>query len=188
MFDEDYKSPPRPPNDRDKLKEFYHPTPKPKFLDIPKTMNRMPKGTQEVQELADELVEWADKPDSVLLQQFAVSKKISPYQFFRYAEREVNAAFTQAFDYARAKCSIRMLLGECAIKDVALSKYIPLYDTFYGNFIKENEQRAHNYQKELKTLDIQKGTQDHSNFTIFMEPSKSNIKPCSVITVEKEKE
>jgi len=133
----------------------------------PTKLNRVPHNTEDIHKLADELCEWADKPDSLFMQQFALQKKIAPYLFFKLGKEGKNAYFTQAYEYARAACAVRMMSPESKLRETVLNKLIPVYDTFYGGFILDKENRDHEFQKELRAIDTEK---DHpTHITVIQE-------------------
>ena len=192
MFDEDYKSPERQLTDRNDKSDWanIHPRKPIKLEKIPKLntpngMRSMPKTMEEIYILSDELIEWADKEDSILLQQFALSKKISPYNFYDFAKKSKNEYFKQAFEYARAQCSIKMVMHGSKLKDIAVNRYMPIYDIFYNQYITDKENRDHEFTKELKALDAKNSGNEKVDFNIHMLPSSSNMKPCTIIDIEK---
>lgn len=182
MFDKDYKSPQRQLNDRDKTLRELSINPKKRLppiekiprLDTPEGMRSVPKTMEEMQQLCKDLIEWADKEDSLLLQQFALSKRISPYNFFKFATKRKNELFSQAFEYARAQCLIRMAKQNSELKDRVVDKYLPLYDSYYSDYLLAKEQRDHEYQKELKTIEDKKSS---ANIIVQMDPVISDIVP-----------
>jgi hypothetical protein len=140
-------------------------------------LNRMPNSKEEIHALADELMQWAQNPNSLFMQQFAIEKKIAPYLFFQMGKSGRNEYFTQAFDYARAACSVRLVSSDNKVRDVVLNRLMPVYDTFLGEFTKEQKLFDHELQKELKAIDAQKS--GPSSITVVMEPvENSNISPC----------
>ena len=143
----------------------------------PEKLGKMPHGTEDQNILADELIEWALKEDSLLLERFPLSKKISPYRFFRLCKSGKNDYLTRALEFARAACSVRQIEGDHKIDTSIVLKLLRVYNTEYHESLLEIEDRA------IEAKKIVGGNED-VQFVVNMEPSKSNLQPCSVINIE----
>lgn len=141
----------------------------------PEKLARIPHSVEEQNVLADELIEWAQQEDSLFLEKFPLSKFLSPYLFFKLAKSNKNDYFTRAVDFARACCSIRQLEGNHSIDSAIIQKLLPVYNRQYQEYLTEREDRMHTYQKELKTIDIQKN--DAQNVITVIEKITSDIVP-----------
>lgn len=132
----------------------------------PEKLRRMPKDPEELNLLADELIMWALKDDSVLLERFPLSKMMSPYLFFKFAKSESNEYFTDAFDFARSMCGVRMQEGNHAIDNSVVLRLLPLYNREYGDYLLQKEQRT-----------LESSGKSGSNIVVNMEVCKSDIVP-----------
>lgn len=149
----------------------------------PEQMRRMPKGVDELHELTKELIEWAQHDDSFFLQQFPISKKISPYLFFKYAEKNKNEDFSNALDFARACCSMRMMMGNHKLEYGIVHRLMPVYDILYREYLDGKETRTFELQKQLKVIDNEQ--KSGSTIIVQMESTKSDIVPlCKNIVNE----
>jgi hypothetical protein len=149
----------------------------------PEHMRKMPRNTDELHELTKELIEWAQRDDSFFLQQFPISKKISPYLFFKYAEKNKNEDFTNALDFARACCGIRMMMGNHKLEDGVVHRLMPIYDILYREYLEKKEMRTFDLQKQLKVIDNEQ--KSGSTIIVQMEPAKSDVVPlCKNIIAE----
>lgn len=103
-------------------------------------------------EMANRLVEWADKEDSRLIDAFPLSQHLSPRRFYKIAE--TNNYFAACLEYAIAKLGERM---EDKIKDhpIHISKALPLYSTLW-------------IQAEQKKQDAQNAISGPTNITVKM--------------------
>jgi len=144
----------------------------------PWKLNRMPRDKEEQNQMADELISWALIPSSVLLEEFPLSKNISPYRFFKFAKEESNEYFTDAFDFARSCCAVRMQKGEHELDIGLLHKIFPLYHRQYDEYLIEKENRA------IEAKKIVTGNED-VQFVVKMQNVTTDLKPCSVINIEK---
>jgi len=79
-------------------------------------------------EIANDLMDWADIDDSRLLDSFPLSRRLSPRRFYKMAEK--NAYFAECLEYAKAKLGERM---EIKIVDQPqyISKALPMYSTLW---------------------------------------------------------
>lgn len=146
----------------------------------PEKLKRFPKDTLEQNKLADELIEWALKEDTLFLESFPLERRMSPYHFFKFAKAETNEYFTMAFDFARASSAVKMQQGKHGMDAALIQKVFPLYHRQYHEYLIEREDRA----AEVKKLSTGK---EDINFVIKMEESKSDIKPSQAITIERNK-
>lgn len=78
--------------------------------------------------LGNELMEWVDKEDSLLLDTFPLSKRMAPRWFYNMASK--NPYFEQCLSYAKARLGERM---EEKLKNnpLYLQKALPLYSTLW---------------------------------------------------------
>jgi hypothetical protein len=134
----------------------------------PFKLNRMPKSADEQNKMADELVEWAFQPESILMEEFPISKMISPYRFFHLADEKSNQYFTDAYEFANSMCAIKMQKGKHTLDINLMNKIFPLYHKRYAEYLVARELRAVESGKSSSTIVVQ------------MEPSKSDIVPLCV--------
>lgn len=149
-----------------------------KIKKYPEKLKRMPHSSEEQNILADELIEWALKDDSLLLEKFPLSKMISPYLFFKLGKSGKNDYFTRAFDFARAACSVRHIEGNHSIDTTVVLRLMRVYNREYHESLIEIEDRA----VELKKISDNK---EDVNFVINMQQSSSDVKPIDIIDIKK---
>ena len=103
-------------------------------------------------QIGDDLMEWADKEDSRLLDSFPLSRRLAPEWFYKMAKK--NPYFAQCLSYAKAKLGERM---EDKIKDnpIHISKALPLYSTLW-------------IEAEQKKQDAQNAISGPTNITVKM--------------------
>ena len=146
----------------------------------PEKLKRFPKDKLEQNKLADELIEWALREDTLLLEAFPLDRKMSPYHFFKFAKAETNEYFTMAFDFARSSSAVKMIQGKHGMDINLIQKIFPVYHRQYHEYLMEREEHT----AEIKKLSSGK---EDINFVIKMEESKSDIKPSQAITIERDK-
>ena len=132
----------------------------------PQKLKRFPTSIDEQDKLADELIEWALKDGSIILEEFPLSKMISPYLFFSFAKNETNDYFTQAFDFARAYCSLRREKGDHNINMAIVLRLLPLYNRQYGEYLEQKEARA-----------LESGKSGNSTIVVQMENASKYSEP-----------
>ena len=78
--------------------------------------------------MGTELMEWAERDDSRILDNFPLSKRLAPQWFYRMKDK--NDYFAQCLQYAKAKIGVRL---EEKIIDhpIHISKSLPLYGTLW---------------------------------------------------------
>lgn len=109
----------------------------------------------EWESLSEEMVEWAQKDESLFLQEFPLKNGYSPTKFLKWVE--INESFANAVDYARNMLGIRRegkaLNGEID-KDMVIT-LMPLYNPEYREY-KESQDAKHD---------------NKSSITVVMEPA-----------------
>lgn len=146
----------------------------------PMKLNRMPRIIEEQNIMADELIQWALLPDSILMEEFPLSKNISPYRFFKLADSKTNEYFTDAYEFANSWCGVKMQKGQHQLDLNLLNKIFPLYHKRYNEYLLSKDERAFEFQKQLKT--IESTAKSGSTIIVQMEPAKSDIVPLCVNT------
>lgn len=129
-------------------------------------LERMPSDEKGQNDIANDLIEWALKEDSILLERFPLSKMMSPYLFFRLAKSGKNPYFTESVEFARALCCVRMQEGNHKIDTGLIYRLLPIYHHEYAQYLLEKETRTMEYNKN-----------NSSTIVVQMEPSKSDVVP-----------
>jgi hypothetical protein len=119
---------------------------------------------KEIEALAKELYEWADREDSIILSEFALSKRKSPEWSNKIADSY--PVFSQAYDYARGKIGARRQKaayeGKC--NSSIVEKSWGMYDKEYRSWVLEQKRAnapvvlapAENpYAKQIDAIDGQ---------------------------------
>lgn len=90
--------------------------------------------------MGNELIEWADNRESLVLDNFPLSKKLAPYWF--YNMRNKNAYFAQCLEYAKAKIGerlqMKLLSDKISGSQEYMIKQLPKLDTLWIEERKEN--------------------------------------------------
>jgi hypothetical protein len=122
----------------------------------------MPKGDIELRRFIKELIDWAQQDDAVILQDFIRLKRVNPISFRNLYRDNKNEEFTAAVEFAKACCYTRLIKNESRVHFANVSKLMPLYDIFYGDYLEAIEKK-----EQTK----------NSNFVIEMPPISSEIMP-----------
>ena len=101
--------------------------------------------------ISDELVEWANKEDSRLIDSFPLSKRIAPRWFYKMAND--NEYFARALQYAKAKLGERM---ENMVKDSPgyIAKALPMYSTVWEDAEERKLKEESKYVYEVKEIKV----------------------------------
>lgn len=91
------------------------------------------------QRLANELAEWADREDSVVLDSFPLSKRINPRWFYNMAKN--NTYFAQCLEYARARIGERLEM-KLQGNPVYQLKALPIYSTPWADYEEKKQEAA----------------------------------------------
>jgi hypothetical protein len=98
-------------------------------------------------QIADELIKWAEKDDSINLNKFCAINALPPSKLSQWAKEE--DAFRQSYELAKAHLAARreQWLGFGALHVKAYDICAPAYDYF----LKEEKRAQAEYESELKS-------------------------------------
>jgi hypothetical protein len=102
---------------------------------------------KELHKLTNELVEWAKKDSSVILQDFFLEKKLSPYKTYKFIKEHPELPLHEAFQYAKSACYTRMIKAQSPINPHHVTRLMPLYDSFFGDYLEEQQEKTNAQQK-----------------------------------------
>ena len=117
-----------------------------------------PKTIKAQNDLADEFVEWSYRNDSFAIEDFPLSKKMSPTYFYALAFQ--NEYFLHALDIAKHNIGSRLMScwrNKTLDREYAL-KMFPLYNKKYKEYLFEKTSALSNLvsEKNLKNFNIEK--------------------------------
>ena len=117
-------------------------------------IHEVPKDEADQNDLANEVIKWSLLEESLFLEEFPLSKKISPYRFFQFAKNQKNPYFTNAVEFARAVLSVKMQKGVINKKldREFILRLLPIYNLEYKEFLME--QRTISQSQNIITQNI----------------------------------
>lgn len=119
-------------------------------------LKRPPVDPKEIKKLADKLILWARKDDSIIIEEFAIEEGISPVHFRRLGEKD--DYFNEA--YILAKHAVGARRERLTFSENLVRMTYPLYNDAFAEYQKE---KASWSKKEEDTA---------KNITVVVEPFK----------------
>ena len=127
-----------------------------------------PKDTKTQNKLADELIEWAYNNEVIDLDLFPLSKRLSPYRFYKISQS--NPYLEEALEVAKYIISSRLKKGwaDRSIDASYAKEMLPEYNQTYRDWVR---------MKILAVMELRARANDPSNFTVVLDqiPTSSAV-------------
>lgn len=118
----------------------------------PRKLLKPSESLYEQNELADDMIEWSKLETSLVIEDYPLSKNISPYKFFKLALN--NEYFDEALQFARAMIASRSYKKAVnrEVDGSMVMKMMPLYNPEYREFLREKSAIEGSKQNPIQVI------------------------------------